>query len=140
MGSPSRRGYLLAGADAFARERYGSQRADDLLLFDHAIGVRRLLEEAGAKKSEILAAALLHHLPVSEGTRLGDVAARFGPRIARLVAEASDAEPAAGRDSIDQVATGSARGALLRVADRLHHLLHTRGPPAVRARRAAESL
>ena len=62
----------------------------------HLLGVASLALEAGADEDQAIA-ALLHDAVEDQGgpDRLADIATRFGPRVARIVADCtdSDAEP-----------------------------------------------
>jgi (p)ppGpp synthase/HD superfamily hydrolase len=82
---------LLRGAFEFA-EHVHRQRADDSVTdVKHPVAVARLLHDAGFDE-EIVAVALLHEVIEDTSTQLDEVAERFGPRVAELVAAMTEDE------------------------------------------------
>ncbi len=102
-GSP--RGQQLAGrfadAVAYAATAHGDQvrKGTDLPYVSHLLAVAALVLEHGG--SELQAVAGVLHDVVEDGggmPRLDDVRATFGPDVAQLVDDLSDAAPAPGED------------------------------------------
>ncbi len=77
---------LVRRAYAFAEAAHrGQRRKDGRAFIAHPVRVARLLASRGYDE-EVLAAALLHDVVEDTSVTLGDVRARFGTRVAELVA------------------------------------------------------
>lgn len=80
---------LLEGAFRMARAaHHGSSRRGDTDI-DHPVGVAQLLSERGFDES-VVAAALLHDTIEDTTLSLAEIADRFGPDVAELVAEMTE--------------------------------------------------
>jgi GTP diphosphokinase / guanosine-3',5'-bis(diphosphate) 3'-diphosphatase len=80
---------LLEGAFRMARAAHqGPSRRGDTDI-DHPVAVAQLLSERGFDE-EVVAAALLHDTIEDTTLSLGEIAARFGPEVAELVAEMTE--------------------------------------------------
>lgn len=82
---------------AFAERKHAGQRrkVDGAPFIEHPVEVASLLYEAGAP-DDVIAAGVLHDTLEKTRTNLAELRARFGSRIARLVAAVSEDESIAG--------------------------------------------
>jgi (p)ppGpp synthase/HD superfamily hydrolase len=81
---------LVRRAYAFAEAAHrGQRRKDGCAFIAHPVRVARLLAGRGYDE-EVLAAALLHDVVEDTSVSLADVRARFGPRVAELVASVTE--------------------------------------------------
>jgi (p)ppGpp synthase/HD superfamily hydrolase len=82
---------LTRDALAYAAERHSGQtrEIDDIPFVTHPVEVACLLHEAGYP-DEVVAAGVLHDVLEDTDTETADLAERFGPQVARLVASVSD--------------------------------------------------
>jgi guanosine-3',5'-bis(diphosphate) 3'-pyrophosphohydrolase len=108
------------------------RRGDDVPYVEHVVGVAMILDRAGFDE-DVVIAGLLHDAVEDAGVSVEDVRARFGARVADVVAACSEVKfDAQGRkrpwidrkrDHLDAMAgaTVDARGVAL--ADKLHNLL-----------------
>ncbi|GAA3945686.1 hypothetical protein GCM10023085_29750 [Actinomadura viridis] len=88
----------LERAVAAAREWHGEQRRPTGVPYvEHLLeALEVLVRGAGETGTEVLSAALLHDVVEDTGATVGDVEARFGPRVAELVDWVSKPPVAAG--------------------------------------------
>lgn len=139
---------LILDAAAFAADRHRDQRrkgAEGAPYVNHVIAVARALAaEGGIRDAEVLAAALLHDTVEDTGTSTAELAARFGPRVAGLVAEVTDdktlPKPERKRRQVADAAAKSEGARSIKLADKLCNLRDIlAAPPAAwpAARRAA---
>lgn len=82
---------------AYAEEQHAGQRRkiDGAPFIEHPVEVGALLYDAGAS-DDVIAAGVLHDTLEKTRTNLTELRARFGSRIARLVAAVSEDESIAG--------------------------------------------
>ena len=82
---------------AFAERKHAGQRrkVDGAPFIEHPVEVASLLFDAGAP-DDVIAAGVLHDTLEKTRTNLAELRARFGSRIARLVAAVSEDESIAG--------------------------------------------
>ncbi len=121
---------LLARAYAFAArhhvdQRRKGERAEPYI--NHLTEVAELVAEATAGRDpELVAAAVLHDAVEDTEATLAEVAERFGPEIAALVAEVTDDKslPKAERKrrQVEAAPTRSARAKILKLADKTSNL------------------
>jgi (p)ppGpp synthase/HD superfamily hydrolase len=117
---------LVMRAADFAARRHVGQRRKGVAgepYVNHLLEVAALLAEAtGGGDAMLLAAALLHDTLEDTDTEYEELAARFGPDIAALVAEVTDDKslPKAERKrrQIESAPTASPRAKLLKIADK----------------------
>ena len=123
---------LYAKAVAFACEAHrGQKRTEAGGEVDYVVHPLRVAEHvrrlAGVDDVEILCAAVLHDTIEDSGTRYDELAAEFGDRVARIVAELTNDGrlPKAERhqDMIRRLATASPDAKLIKLADRYDNLL-----------------
>ncbi|NJN15150.1 MAG: bifunctional (p)ppGpp synthetase/guanosine-3',5'-bis(diphosphate) 3'-pyrophosphohydrolase [Oscillochloris sp.] len=123
----------------FAAERHSEQRRKDAAAspyVNHLIAVAHILAAAGSvNDSELLAAAALHDAVEDTGLTMAELAERFGPVIAGLVAEVTDDKslPKAERKRLQEEHAPhlSARARQLKIADKISNLRDvTEHPPA----------
>ncbi|WP_116952966.1 HD domain-containing protein [Jiangella endophytica] len=90
----------LAAAYAFAAERHAGQtRPAGEPYTRHLLEVAEILATAlDVTDTDLIAAALLHDVVEDTPATLADVAERFGPRVAALVADVTKPPPAPGED------------------------------------------
>jgi (p)ppGpp synthase/HD superfamily hydrolase len=74
-----------------AAEGHHGPRSHDGTDVDHPVAVAELLHERGFDQ-EVVAAALLHDVVEDTATEVGEIRERFGPQVARLVAEMTEDE------------------------------------------------
>lgn len=117
---------LLLDAAHFAAVRHRTQRrkgADASPYINHPLEVAALLAECGVDDAAVLAAALLHDTVEDTETTPDELAARFGARIAGLVAEVTDDKrlPKAERKRLQIVHAPqlSAGARLVKLADKI---------------------
>jgi len=115
----------MQAADFAARRHAGQRRKGAAAepYVNHLIEVAALLAEAtGGDDAELVAAALLHDTLEDTATEYEELAARFGPQIAALVAEVTDDKslPKAERKrrQIEHAPAASPRAKLLKIADK----------------------
>ncbi len=136
---------MILEAAAFAAERHAGQvrkGADAAPYVNHVLDVARRLAAAAPEDTTLLVAALLHDTVEDTETTSDDIARRFGPEIAGLVAEVTDDKslPKAERKrlQVEHMPTASRRAQLIKLADKASNLtdILTRPPdwPAERRR------
>jgi (p)ppGpp synthase/HD superfamily hydrolase len=116
-------------AALFAAEKHRHQRRKDHAAtpyINHPLGVAKIMCEAGIEDVDVLVAALLHDTVEDTETTPSELAERFGPRVASLVAEVTDDKSLlkAERKRL-QVATAADKsdGArLIKIADKIANL------------------
>lgn len=126
-------GSRFAAALTYAAELHHGQvrKASGVPYITHLLAVAALVGEEGADEETVIA-ALLHDAAEDHGgrARLGDIAARFGSRVAALVEECSDILPEGGvkppweerkRSYIDRAGEKSREAQLISLADKLHN-------------------
>ncbi len=91
----------IARAVRFATEHHGDQRRKTGVPYlEHLLeAVQILVEGAGVRDPEVLAAAVLHDVVEDTPCTLADVRAAFGPRVAELVGWVTIPEQRPGEDS-----------------------------------------
>ena len=138
---------LFAKAIAFACEQHrGQKRAEADGEVDYVVHPLRVAEHlrrlAGVDDVEILCAAVLHDTIEDSGTRYDELAAAFGDRVARIVAElTSDSRlPKAERheEMIRRAATMSPEAKLVKLSDRYDNLLTVTAADPGKRRRIRE--
>ena len=77
------------GAFLMAAEAHHGPRSHDGATVDHPVAVAELLHERGFDE-EVVAAALLHDVVEDSTTEVDEIRERFGPEVARLVAEMTE--------------------------------------------------
>ncbi|MEY4238390.1 MAG: hypothetical protein RL339_991 [Pseudomonadota bacterium] len=121
---------LVIAAAAFAAERHRHQRRKDAAAspyINHPLALADILvREGGVADAVVIAAALLHDTVEDTETTLEELAERFGPQVAGIVAEVTDDKdlPKAERKA-QQVAkaAGKSLGAkLVKLADKTANL------------------
>ncbi len=129
---------LLLQAVAFASQKHRTQRRkDDVTPYiNHPLHVALLLSDvAGVTDSGILAAAVLHDTVEDTDATVGEVAAHFGERIAKLVFEVTDDDTMHYRErkqyEIDHAPQLSDDATLIKVADRTSNVMDLVEAPAV---------
>jgi (p)ppGpp synthase/HD superfamily hydrolase len=85
----ARRTPRLTAAYCFARDAHERRRRQGGATFEHPSAVARLLADAGYPE-EVVAAALLHDVVEDTATDMDELADRFGPDIASLVAQLTE--------------------------------------------------
>lgn len=126
---------VLRAAD-FAAQQHAAQRrkGGDIPYVNHPLSVaRRLCEQGGVDDPVTLAAALLHDTIEDTGATEPQLAALFGPEVARLVAEVTD-DKALGkaqrkREQIRHAREISPRARCIKLADKLDNLTDLRRTP-----------
>ncbi|NBW76062.1 MAG: bifunctional (p)ppGpp synthetase/guanosine-3',5'-bis(diphosphate) 3'-pyrophosphohydrolase [Sphingomonadaceae bacterium] len=136
---------LVIAAAAFAAERHRHQRRKDAEAspyINHPLALADILVREGAvADGAVIAAALLHDTVEDTETTLAELADRFGPRVAAIVAEVTDDTdlPKAERKALQvSRAAGKSLGAkLVKLADKTANLrdLAARPPAAWPAER-----
>ena len=128
---------LLLRAAAFAADRHRRQKRKDheaTPYINHPLEVARLLAEEGeVRDAEVLAAALLHDVIEDTRTSRAELARRFGPRIAGLVAEVTDdkrlPKQVRKRRQVEHAPSLSRGAALVKIADKACNLRDIRERP-----------
>ncbi len=90
---------LVADALAFATQAHAGQMRKgpaQIPYIAHPVAVADILWESGERSPVVLAAALLHDTMEDCGVTQAQLAARFGPGVAGIVAEVTDAPGLAG--------------------------------------------
>jgi len=131
---------LLLKALAFAAHKHRDQRRKDpgaSPYINHPIALADVLvNEAGVTDVEVLCAALLHDTVEDTATTHAELAAAFGARVARIVAEVTDdkALPKAERKRLQVEHAGglSPEAKLVKLADKICNLrdVAERAPPS----------
>ncbi len=131
---------LLLKALAFAAHKHRDQRRKDpgaSPYINHPIALADVLvNEGGVTDVEVLCAALLHDTVEDTATTPAELAAAFGTRIARIVAEVTDdkALPKAERKRLQVEHAGglSPEAKLVKLADKICNLrdVAERAPPS----------
>jgi GTP diphosphokinase / guanosine-3',5'-bis(diphosphate) 3'-diphosphatase len=130
---------LILDALAFAAERHRDQRRKGIEsspYINHPIALARMLVlEARIEEPEVIAAALLHDTIEDTETTLEELAARFGERVAGIVAEVTDdtALPKLDRKrlQVEHAAELSREAKLVKLADKTCNLRDVAScPPA----------
>lgn len=116
-------------AALFAAEKHRHQRRKDHAAtpyINHPLGVVKILCEAGVEDVDVLVAALLHDTVEDTETTPSELAERFGPRVASMVAEVTDDKslPKAECKRLQvAMAAGKSEGArLIKIADKIANL------------------
>jgi guanosine-3',5'-bis(diphosphate) 3'-pyrophosphohydrolase len=117
----------LLEALAFAADKHRNQRRKDAEAspyINHPIAVAAVLAiEGGVEDEELLLAAILHDIVEDTKTSLSEIAGRFGPEVAGLVAEVTDDKslPKQVRKQlqIEHAADSSPRAKQLKIADKI---------------------
>ncbi len=128
---------------AHARAAHAAQTRNGTAIpyLSHLMAVSALVLEAGGDEEQAIA-ALLHDVIEDAGETEAGLAARFGPRVARIVAECSDHQGDGPRPGwharkeayLAGIATKSADATLVTACDKLHNAgailedLRTEGP------------
>ena len=118
---------VFVDAIAFAADRHRRQRRKDAEAspyINHPIALARVLTvEAGLSDPLLLAAAVLHDTLEDTETSYEELAERFGPVVASVVAEVSDdktlAKKVRKRLQIEHAAKISRRAKLVKLADKI---------------------
>lgn len=121
---------LVIAAAAFAAERHRHQRRKDAEAspyINHPLTLAAILVGEGqVEDAEVIAAALLHDTVEDTETSLEELEARFGPRVAGIVAEVTDdkALPKAERKAlqVSRAAHKSSGAKLVKLADKIANL------------------
>jgi guanosine-3',5'-bis(diphosphate) 3'-pyrophosphohydrolase len=129
---------LFVRALAFAADAHRSQRRKDgdTPYINHPIALVRVLVETGALSDPVLlTAAVLHDVVEDCDVSLADVAQRFGPEVAAVVAEVTDdkalAKQARKEAQVAHAPHMSARAKHLKLADKICNLTDIlENPPA----------
>jgi len=130
---------LLLDALAFAAHKHRDQRRKDVAAspyINHPIALADVLvNEGGVEEVEVLCAALLHDTIEDTDTTPAEVAARFGARIAGVVAEVTDDKSLAKAErkelQVEHAAHISREAKLVKLADKICNLRDVAGhPPA----------
>ncbi|MCC7360787.1 MAG: bifunctional (p)ppGpp synthetase/guanosine-3',5'-bis(diphosphate) 3'-pyrophosphohydrolase [Anaerolineales bacterium] len=121
---------LIETALRFAARAHQGQvrKGTDLPYIVHPVGVLLVLQAAGERDPAVLAAALLHDTLEDAGVTTAALAEQFGPRVAEIVAGAS--EPFARDDpwetrkqhTVEFLRTAPRAVQLVAAADKLHNL------------------
>ncbi len=121
--------HAILQAASFAADRHRHQRRKDAAAtpyINHPLTVAAILSGVNVTDGDILAAALLHDTVEDTETTVEEIAERFGPRIAALVAEVTDDRslPKAARKRLEvaRVAGKSEGARLIKVADKISNL------------------
>ncbi len=121
--------HALLKAASFAADRHRHQRRKDAAAtpyINHPLTVAEILAATDVTDVDVLAAALLHDTVEDTETTLDEIAERFGPRVAALVAEVTDDRslPKAERKRLEVArVAGKSKGArLIKVADKISNL------------------
>lgn len=116
----------LLDALSFAAGKHRHQRrkdADETPYINHPIAVAAVLADAGVADEDALLAAVLHDTIEDTQTSFDELAARFGPGVAALVAEVTDDKslPKAERKrlQIEHAGAASARAKQIKIADKI---------------------
>jgi guanosine-3',5'-bis(diphosphate) 3'-pyrophosphohydrolase len=130
---------LILDAAAFAAERHRHQRRKDAEAspyINHPLALADILtREGGVEDSSVIAAALLHDTIEDTETTRHELRARFGERIAAIVAEVTDDKSLAKEErkrlQIEKAAGKCECARLVKLADKIANLgdLNT-SPPA----------
>lgn len=130
---------LILDAASFAADKHRMQRRKDAEAspyINHPLALARILAtEGGVSDPEVIAAALLHDTVEDTDTSLDEIAARFGDRVAGMVAEVTDdkALPKAERKrrQVANAAKKSTGAKLVKLADKISNLRDiAASPPA----------
>jgi (p)ppGpp synthase/HD superfamily hydrolase len=119
----------ILDAAVFAAEKHRSCRredADATPYINHPLRVAQILSESGVDDVEVVIAAILHDTIEDTDTSPEEVAQRFGPVVARLVAEVTDDKSLEKQDRKDRQVTSAPHksdGAkLIKLGDKLSNL------------------
>lgn len=119
----------IVRAAEFSGDRHRDQRRSNASAepyANHPLRVAGLLSSAGVRDADVLAAALLHDVVEDTETSLAEVAAAFGPRVARIVEEVTDDKslPKQTRKQrqIERAPACSREAKLVKLADKLDNL------------------
>jgi guanosine-3',5'-bis(diphosphate) 3'-pyrophosphohydrolase len=121
---------LVLRAAAFAADRHRNQRRKDAEAspyINHPLAVAAILaDEAGVTDATVLCAALLHDTVEDTQTSIDEIAERFGPEIAAVVAEVTDDKslPPAERKrlQVEKAHAKSDAAKLVKIADKTANL------------------
>jgi guanosine-3',5'-bis(diphosphate) 3'-pyrophosphohydrolase len=84
---------FLVDAVSFAAWKHRNQKRKDAMhtpYINHCLDVVSILKNAGIRDPHILTAAVLHDTVEDTDTTLAEIEAKFGPQVAKMVAECSD--------------------------------------------------
>lgn len=119
---------LIFKAIGFAARAHSGQfrKGTNLPYLLHPLGVMKILIENGADE-EVVAAGILHDTTEDAGVSLDEIRNEFGPRVADLVAEASEPDKSETwenrkRNTIARVKTASLDSLLVEAADKLDNI------------------
>ena len=130
---------LILDAASFAADKHRMQRrkdADASPYINHPLMLATILtKEGGVEDAEVIAAALLHDTVEDTNTLIEDLEARFGTRVAAIVAEVTDDKSLdkAERKRLQIIKSASkSQGAkLVKLADKISNLRDlVAAPPA----------
>ena len=121
---------LIEAALVFAARAHRAQvrKATDIPYIVHPVGVMLLLQAAGETDPDMLAAALLHDTIEDAHVSKGDLADRFGPRVAAIVEGCSEPEHGNAawevrkQHTVVYLRTAPREIQLVAAADKLHNL------------------
>ena len=121
---------LLLKALAFAAHKHRDQRRKDPAAspyINHPIALADVLvNEGGVTDVEVLCAALLHDTVEDTDTTPQELAAAFGPRVARIVAEVTDDQALSKAErkrlQVEHAASLSPEAKLVKLADKICNL------------------
>ena len=121
---------LLLKALAFAAHKHRDQRRKDPAAspyINHPIALADVLvNEGGVTDVEVLCAALLHDTVEDTDTTPQELAADFGPRVARIVAEVTDDQALSKAErkrlQVEHAASLSPEAKLVKLADKICNL------------------
>lgn len=120
---------LFMNAASFAAVRHRDQKrkgASEEPYINHLLEVTQLLTLSDVRDEEVLAAAVLHDSVEDVGVSLEEIEARFGPRVASIVAEVTD-DKGLPRDErkrleVERAPQASAAAQAIKVADKLSNV------------------
>lgn len=119
---------LVTAAAHFAAMKHRSQKrktaaGDSVPYIEHPLDAMNILAQCGVTDPEVLAAAVLHDTVEDTDTTLEEIAERFGPRVAALVAECSDDKAldkiTRKRQQLEHAPSASPGAALVKLADKV---------------------
>ncbi len=130
---------LIIRALSFAAARHRDQRRKDPAAspyINHPIALADVLvNEAGVRDPEVIAAAILHDTLEDTATTPAEIEAAFGPRIRAIVEQVSDdkrlSAEARKRAQVEHAAEASDQAKLVKLADKICNLRDVRTAPPV---------
>ena len=130
---------LILDAASFAADKHRLQRRKDtdaLPYINHPLSLATILaKEGGVEDAKVIAAALLHDTVEDTDTTIEEIEARYGNRVAGIVAEVTDNKSLdkaeRKRLQIVKSASKSSGAKLVKLADKISNLRDlTSAPPA----------